>query len=123
MKKLIKNVKERKIMMNLPFDPNIAVITANVNAIIEAAKHTNTTPEVNLKFVHLKPHKLLVDKPNKFKAIYKDDFGKYSFAIKRTDNNYTVIVDNKIVSKTDDKDCLIWNFEVQLAAITPRILD
>ena len=39
------------------------------------------------------------------------------------DNNYTVIVDNQIVSKTDDKDYLIWNFEVQLAAITPRILD
>ena len=39
------------------------------------------------------------------------------------DNNYTVIVANQIVSKTDDKDYLIWNFEVQLAAITPRILD
>ena len=109
--------------MNLPFDPNHAVISMQLKAINDAAKKTNTTPMINIKFTHLKPHKLLVDKPNKFKAIYKDDFGKYSFVIKRNDKNYTVIVDNQIVSETDDKDYLIWNFEVQLAAIMPRVLD
>ena len=109
-------------MKNLPFDPNVEPLLKQLDILTQVANTMNPTPLIRLYAVHLKPTKVLIDKPNKFKAIYKDDYGKYSFVIKKNNKNYTVISDNQMVCETDDKDYLIWNFENQLAAINPRIL-
>ena len=109
-------------MKNLPFDPNLKPQLEQLNSAINGALKKDLVPSIQVTYTHLKPTKVLINKPNKFKAIYKDDYGKYPFEIKKSNNSFTVIVDKQVVAKTNDKDYLIWNFEVQLAAISPRIL-
>lgn len=69
------------------------------------------------------PVEVLVDTKNKYSAIYEDRIGKYPFIIKKTKKGYSVESSGVKIPKemTKSKERLQWEFESQLANVTPKI--
>lgn len=75
-----------------------------------------------LKTKVLKPT-VVIDTNDHFKANYIDAQGPYEFEIKKVDKQWRVTSDGFECCKSKDKGYLLWNFESQLSAYSPRVLN
>ena len=108
--KLVKTNKSFKM------DPNVEVISTFL------AKHKGATVKMN--FTHMEPISVDTDTDTHYKASYKDSHGAYNFEIHKTDKGYTVISDGNVCSKDNpDREHIIWNYENQVAARMPKVLE
>jgi len=113
--KLVKTNKTFKM------DPNVKEAT---DLIRELTKGHKGTVEVRMNFTHMEPVSIDTDTATHYKACYEDKFGPYNFEIHKTDKGYTVISDGNICSKDDpDREHIIWNYENQVAARMPKVLE
>ena len=110
--KLVKINKTRKS------DPNLK----DFSEICNLAKTLGADVKVN--FVQLEPSEVIEDDDTHYKAKYQDNFGSYVFEIHKTDAGFTVVSDGNICSKDNpDREYIIWNYETQIAAHMPKVLE
>jgi len=79
---------------------------------------------VKMSFNHLAPTQIFADTDTHYKATYRDAHGAYDFEIHKTDKGYTVISDGNVCSRNNpDREHIIWNYENQVAAHMPKVLE
>lgn len=99
-------------------DPNLATVTELFK--LASDKGAN----VKMNFTHLAPTQIIADTKTYYKATYQDAHGSYEFEIHKTDKGYTVISDGNVCSKNNpDREHIIWNYENQVAARMPKVLE
>ena len=107
-----------KINKSFKMDPNVKGIS---NALKQAAEKGKA---VKMNFAHLHPTMVDTNTSTHYRATYEDNFGPYLFEIHKTDKGYTVISDGNICSKdSPNREHIIWNYENQVAAYMPKVLE
>jgi len=87
----------------------------------EKKEYPNAPKTIILTFARITPIKVLEDSKTRYHAIYDDGDGKYPFKVLRKKNAYTVISCGITCCKSKNVDFIKWNFETQLAKVSPRV--
>lgn len=94
----------------------------NLEDFRKAIEQLSADETLIVNWEHLKPIKIFEDTEFEYHAEYKDDYGNYSFVIKKIGKVFEIISSGKKVYSGSDKEYIKWNFENQLGKTIPKVL-